>query len=231
MAQSVKIELVILNGNKYDSRVARDDADEYEEYRADSFKEALRNSLFQVFDDMISVGICWIQCSGSILPTKKELPVSLSDVIILDIEHMKIFTDRGYITFSFLKEKMNNISEALMLLVWKWLSHFSEDNYNGFRSCVVCGRVQRGKPTGQYIGGFHYGLGCVVHNDPLREIHAFPSDYCFNQNCFSHEIERMIDPAYQYTPPKEGENLEDLISKVVKKNHPVGAGVVKKDIE
>ena len=206
MTQIIRFELTILNNDKYDSCVTLEgDRNGYGDnilYHADSFEEGLRSALLQTFDDMWNdIGIHRLKCGGWILPIKKEPAASLSDVISLDTKNMEILTARGYMTFSFFEEKMDNISHALMLLVWKWSRHFSgQDEYRQYRKCVICGKTQCGKQTG-------YSLG--------RERYTFPHSHCFNPKCFSHEIERMIDPAYVFTPPKPGDDFESTVENLL----------------
>lgn len=250
MTQVIRFELTILNNDKYDSCVTFEgDRNGYGDnilHHADLFKEGLRSTLLQTFDDMwnnISPRIYRLKCSGYILPIKHNPPSSLSDVVHLSTESMEILTRHGFVTFSSFKQRaMSNISHALMLLVWKRSGHFTSDNMDGtndfsssMRACVACGKVHHGVRTGQRIGGIKLGFD----PSPVREVIAHPHEHCFNPNCFSHEIERMIDPAYVFTPPKPGEDLETDLArtlgrKVVKKDHPVGTGVskvVKKDME
>ena len=217
MTQIIRFELTILNNDKYDSCVTFEgDRNGYGDnilYHADSFEEGLRSALLQTFDDMwnnISPRIHRLKCSGYILPGKRNSPSSLSDIVHLSTESMEILTRHGFVTFSSFKEGvMNNISHTLMLLVWKRSRHFTSDimyGTNDFsslracRGCVVCGKTQCGKQTG-------YSLG--------RERYTFPHSHCFNPKCFSHEIERMIDPAYVFTPPKPGDDFESTVENLL----------------
>lgn len=227
MPQIIRLELIVLNQNKYDSRVAydgdRNTWGDIELRSSHSFKEGLHQILLQAFDDMWNdLGIHRLKCIGSISEIKSEPVATLSDAITLDAENMTAVTTRGYVTFLYLKERfkerMDNISHAAQLLTWDLSRHFSEDSGSRFRSCVVCGRVQWQKPTGQIIGG--------------KERYFSISDHCFNPNCFSHTIEQMIDPEYVFVPPKPGEGLEAYFARslgdgVVKKDHPVGTGATK----
>lgn len=257
MTQVIRLELRILNSNKYDSCITFEgDCNGYGDYfvyHADSFEEGLRNALLQAFDDMwnnLQYRIHRLKCSGSVILFKRTGVASLlSDIIHLNTENMEILTRRGYMTFSSFKEgAMSNISHVLMLLVWKRSRHFVNDNMDGTndfssstRACVVCGKVHHGVRTGQHVGGIRSGVG----PSSVREVIAHPYKHCFNPKCFSHEIERMIDPTYVFVPPKPGEDPEtdfaqiipstwilfsgDIPGKPVKKDHPVGTGVVKKN--
>jgi len=228
MTQIIRFELTILNNDKYDSCVTFEgDRNGYGDnilYHADSFEEGLRSALLQTFDDMwnnISPRIHRLKCSGYILPGKHNSPSSLSDIVHLNTESMEILTRHGFVTFSSFKEgAMNNISHTLMLLVWKRSRHFTSDimyGTNDFsslracRGCVVCGKTQHGKCTRQRIGGFKFG------QDPssTREVVVYLNDHCFNPKCFSREIERMIDPAYVFTPPKPGDDFESTVENLL----------------
>ena len=234
MAQIISFELTILNNDKYDSCVTfegdRNGYGDYILYDADSFfEEGLHSALLQTFDDMLNnVGpkIHRLKCSGYILPGKHNSPSSLPDIVHLNTESMEILTRHGFVTFSSFEEGvMNNISHTLMLLVWKRSRHFTSDNMDGtndfsssMRTCVVCGKTHHGVRTGQHIGGIK--LDFIPF--PVRDVIVHPYEHCFNPNCFSHEIERMIDPAYVFTPPKPGEDLETDLARTL------GEEVVKK---
>ena len=226
MTQIIRFELTILNNDKYDSCVTFEgDRNGYGDnilYHADSFEEGLRSALLQTFDDMwnnISPRIHRLKCSGYILPGKRNSPSSLSDIVHLSTESMEILTRHGFVTFSSFKEGvMNNISHTLMLLVWKRSRHFTSDNMDGTndfssssRACVVCGKIHHGIRTGQHIGGIKLGFD----PSPVREVIAHPYEHCFNPKCFSHEIERMIDPAYVFTPPKPGDGFESTVENLL----------------
>lgn len=232
MTQVIRFELTILNNNKYDSRITFEgDRNGYRDstpYHADSFKEGLRNALLQAFDDMwnnVRPKIYRLKCSGYILPEKHKSPSSLSDVIHLNTENMEILTRHGFATFSSFKEEaVRNISHALMLLIWKQSRHFTSDSMDGtndfsspMRACVICGKVHHGVRTGQRVGGIQLlpGFG----PSPVREVIAHPYKHCFNPKCFSHEIERMIDPAYVFVPPKPGEDLETDLARTLGKGN------------
>lgn len=242
---TVEFRLLVQDNNPEHSRVGwkhKSTDDSGKRYALVSFEPGLREILRKAFRDMIVFDIRSISGAGTIAHGEQE-PRALAETIILDDESMIINTKGGYRTpGSYRNQEMRDVNHAVMLLVWKWSPHFTSDNMDGtndfsssMRACVVCGRTQHGKGTGQRIGGFKLGLD----SSPVREVIVYPHDHCFNQNCFSHEIERMIDPAYVFIPPKPGEDLETDLAQVlgkgvVKKDHPMGTGVtkvVKKDME
>lgn len=235
----VEFELLLLNNDPSNSRVILELAQKRtaQSLSAHSFEAGLRTILFDAFRRMINLNIERISGTGAI-KKRWKYPKSLAEIIEIDDETTRIETHDGYKTLSSYSEgHVREIEHALMLLVWKWSPHFASDGMEGtndfsssMRACVVRGRTQHGKGTGQRIGGFKVGFD----PSPTREIIVYPNDQCFNPECFSHEIERMIDPTYVFIPPKPGEDLETDLAKtlgnnVVKKDHPVEMGVVKKD--
>lgn len=185
-----------------------------------SFSMGLKEIALKAFDDMRLFNFWKIECAGIISRTALENPTRLKDIVLLDENMANIETVDGHRTFGYYKN--NEIEEAIapviMLLVWKWSPHFACDemegtnDFNSLRACVVCGKTQHGVRTGQHIGGVKLGFD----PSPVREVIAYPHEHCFNPNCFSHEIERMIDPGYVFTPPKPGEDLGSDLARVLR---------------
>lgn len=236
---TVNFELLLLNNDAGNSRVILKRNKTTGSFTTPLFELELRTILFDAFRRMVNLNIRRITGTGSI-KKQGDNPQSLQEVIVLDDEYIRIETHDGYRTLSSYQEgHAAEIDRALMLLVWKWSPHFASDNMDGtndfsssMRACVVCGKVQHGVMPGQLTGGIHYKSE-ILHVNSVRQRYVYPSDHCFNPRCYSHEIERMIDPAYVFIPPKPGEDLETdlartLGEKVVKKDHPMGTDVIKK---
>jgi len=225
MAQIVKIELVIRNNSKYDSCVYKEgDNDTFGSpirHVAVFFEKGLRKILVGAFEDVILREIHRLTCAGFVSGSNRTSISSLEKAIRIHADEMEIYTSNGYITFSEYGGRMDRLLNALRLLVWKWSDHFVGDSMVGTndfssptRVCVVCGRVHHGTRTGQHVGGVQLP-GFDPH--PVREVIAHPYEHCFNPQCFSHEIEKMIDPAYVFVPPKPGEDFETEFKKSVDK--------------
>ena len=73
---------------------------------------------------------------------------------------------------TWLKNKNSRFKENVSLL-------------HAMRTCVLCGTVQNGSIVG------------TNNIPPCKPIPSWPSNYCFNPDCLSHEIEKMIDPKYE----------------------------------
>lgn len=240
MAQIIKLELVIRNNSKYDSCVYREgDFNTFGSpilHVAGFFEKGLRRILLGAFEDVLRQEIYRLKCAGFVSGPNRTPASSLEEVVRVHADEMEIYTHNGYITFSAYGGRMDRLLNALMLLIWKWSPHFASDNMDGtndfsssMRACVVCGKIHHGVSTGQLVGGVKLGFD----PSPVREVIAHPYSHCFNPKCYSHEIEKMIDPAYVFVPPKPGEDSETelalaLRKGVVKKDQPMGTGIVKK---
>ncbi len=228
VTDTVEFELLLLNNDPASSRVILELARTHtsKSLSAHLFEPGLRTVLFEAFRRMINLDIERIEGVGAI-KEQGDSPKSLAEIVEIDDDTMRIETRNGYKTLSsYPKEYIREIDRALMLLVWKQSRHFASDNMDGtndfsssMRACVVCGKIQHGKGTGQRIGGFKFG----PDPSPVREIIAYPNDRCFNPECFSHKIEQMIDPAYVFVSPKPGEDLETDLARALENS------VVKKD--
>ena len=77
------------------------------------------------------------------------------------------------------------IFKTLCLIVWSKIAHVS-DNRTTFptRTCIVCGNTQDGKVTGRA-------------NMSMTNICSFKSLHCLDPDCFSHKMNRMVNPAYK----------------------------------
>lgn len=210
MATNIEFELLLLNENPSESHAIRRNSPETR-HVPDAFEPGLRKHLLDAFKDMAELHIWRIVGTGLLVVSKKDAQ-SLADVIAIDDEDMEIETERGYKTFlSYPRKDIERIDYVTMLLVWKWSgvdAHFNYGPFPGrFRSCICCGKMQWGKNN----SGFFPAWGS---REPR---YVFP-DHCFNPQCFSHVIEKMIDPTYAYTPPKPGEDAENALMESIRKD-------------
>lgn len=75
---------------------------------------------------------------------------------------------------------IDKIRPALALLVWEKSEHFAQVGTTQTFECSVCGKI-------------HFG---VKKNILMRENTLFPPDFCTHNQCYSHTIQKMIDPEY-----------------------------------
>lgn len=208
MSAIVRIELTLRNYKPNASIIFIEGGvnnDERSAHSPASFNAGLKEIVLKAFEDMVRFEIWKIACEGIVATTTEENLWSLKHLIGVNDEAMEILTPNGYRTFDFFeKDKVVNINTAIMLIVWKYSSFLGGDVYSPSRQCVVCGKKHWGKER-----KYHAGLmpPTPTSNFPSMEVYDYPYPHCANPNCFSHEIERMIDPEYAYIPSKEGDDM------------------------
>ncbi|MDO8572251.1 MAG: hypothetical protein Q7S11_00605 [bacterium] len=218
MSAIVRIELTLCNYKPNASIIFIEGGvnnDERSAHSPASFNAGLKEIILKAFEDMVRFEIWKVRGEGVVVTTTQENPKSLEHFTAIDDEAMEILTPGGYKTFdSYKKDRVVNIDTAIMLLVWKWSSFLDGSAHSSHRECVVCGKKHSGKEH-----KYHRGLMPPPSmNIPPFEMYSYPYTHCINPECFSHEIERMIDPAYIFTPPKSGDDLEGALQKAIDEN-------------
>lgn len=132
---------------------------------------------------------------------------TISDMLI------KVETERGWFKGDTLAPHvLLSIDTVLGLIAWKELrseGKIFKKQHSSLRNCVVCNQSQYGQVTG------HANLS-------MTDIVRWPSHYCLNPDCFSHELNRMINPSYTvpkeaYEAKKESSGLGKIVEKALEK--------------
>jgi hypothetical protein len=110
-----------------------------------------------------------------------EIPTKISDLALIDPFY---YNDRhgNHLGKELPVNVLQNMRMVIGLITWLRSRRFKKGTRT--RTCVICKNTQQGK----IVGHANMSMTPIIH---------WPSNYCLNPDCFSHEIEKMINPGYK----------------------------------
>lgn len=152
-----------------------------------SFKSELEKVILDTLEELIGDAVSCIDLHTSLEPGARSLKdlVRLHDATTV-WHDASAYSMEGYKLFRNGKRRPN-LDAGISLLSWLRAPHFAKSDVPATRACIICGTRQ---------------LRDAAPNQKSKMRGAepeffWPSEYCLNMDCFSHQIERMIDGNYR----------------------------------
>lgn len=181
MLQKTTFALIVVDGDPGSSQVVHSG----DVYRPQSFASGLEGMLLSAFQAMLSDGVSHVQVTTSLVVGPKNVQhlVEIGERTLIFGLNMN-YSFNGYKQAR--RANAGLLYNAINLLGWKFASpeerFFVGRNPLVSRSCILCGHTQV----------------CERSVEPPYTIsNVWPSDFCTDSSCLSHEIQRKIIPNYE----------------------------------
>jgi len=153
--------------------------------------QGLKDSMENMFQNLSKEKINEVICKTSLSDTKPQKKCEIAKIEPFLFRKEGLWCNaadmQGYI--------YENVAEIIGLIVWLENKHF-KNRSDILRKCLICENLQEGEIVG-------YG------NMSRHPLVKWPSDYCLNPKCFSHEIWKAINP--DYTVPKNTPSIKSRL--------------------